>query len=390
MSCRGITCILDLDGTLTSTPHKAHGKYLPLTESPCLEPVIKYLEADGRLAVVSTAGKRMWRQFFEPVQATLQHLYKRDASFVGRIIFGSYTSAVIYYSDGPEQKLVEDVSYRLEFKTTMDPAKVPAVLDLLRSVIIKIFDTMARDKTYLPALSKKYSGVFGELLKRREELGAEQFNAEVLTMENVLKHGKYLVETHDALLDSQYVVGQESNNIIAHLNILGVPMARFGDIFPPELCDMLAKDFGVSARAQPNSVAIAVDGLDKGTFMRFVLANCNNDKKAYLKGVNPNATFSGGDIPQSVDAPLAMYPPVRFVSVCTKLLTAEERAQLAAPIVEIGGEEDGTAKFLATLVHNADEWKSSMMTSEQIVAKTFQQLKSAPFSGAAAASVSKH
>jgi hypothetical protein len=314
MSCAGITLILDVDGTLTPTPHKAHGMYLPLTESPCLAPVIEFLKQDGRLCACSTAGKRLWTQIYQPLIPTLTELHRRDPAFKGRLMFGSYTGATLYSSDGPQQMLVEDEEYRLENKTTMDPKKVPGALDLLRGVVIKIFDTMASDPTYLPLLSKKYTSVFGNLNEEREEMGKERFDAVCLSMENILLHGRYLSDSNDALLDVQYVVGQEEHAVVAHINVLGVPMARFAQIFTPELCQLLEQTYGISARAQPNSVCLAVDGLDKGTIVRFLLKHAKTKDKAYLlhPAWDPQAAIGGGDIPQSVDAPLSQYPPIRF------------------------------------------------------------------------------
>ncbi|XQJ26082.1 hypothetical protein NXY56_002031 [Leishmania guyanensis] len=73
---RGHWIVADMDGTLTPTPTRAHGKYLTLSHcmqtglgcgahyKSCLPWLRLFLELGGTLCVVSTAGKRMWSQLY--------------------------------------------------------------------------------------------------------------------------------------------------------------------------------------------------------------------------------------------------------------------------------------------------------------------------------------
>lgn len=69
--------VADMDGTLTPTPTRAHGKYLSLSHCmttglgygaryrSCLPWLRFFLERGGSLCVVSTAGIRMWSQLYQ-------------------------------------------------------------------------------------------------------------------------------------------------------------------------------------------------------------------------------------------------------------------------------------------------------------------------------------
>ncbi|KPA77879.1 hypothetical protein ABB37_06673 [Leptomonas pyrrhocoris] len=69
--------VADMDGTLTPTPSRAHGKYLSLSYCvatglgygagyrSCLPWLRFFIERGGSLCVVSTAGKRMWTQIYQ-------------------------------------------------------------------------------------------------------------------------------------------------------------------------------------------------------------------------------------------------------------------------------------------------------------------------------------
>lgn len=62
----------DLDGTLIATPHKAHGRYLPITESPCFTPMVEWLRRGGNVCVVTTADMRVVDQVYRPLQPYLK------------------------------------------------------------------------------------------------------------------------------------------------------------------------------------------------------------------------------------------------------------------------------------------------------------------------------
>lgn len=61
----------DFDGTLTSTPHKAKGKYLPISESPCFDPIKRWLLNGGNLCIITTADTRLIEQLYLPLRKYL-------------------------------------------------------------------------------------------------------------------------------------------------------------------------------------------------------------------------------------------------------------------------------------------------------------------------------
>ncbi|AYU77656.1 hypothetical protein LdCL_160012700 [Leishmania donovani] len=83
---RGHWIVADMDGTLTPTPTRAHGKYLTLSYcmqtglgygaryKSCLPWLRLFLECGGTLCVVSTAGKRMWSQLYPDLAPALFRL----------------------------------------------------------------------------------------------------------------------------------------------------------------------------------------------------------------------------------------------------------------------------------------------------------------------------
>ena len=357
-SCKGIWLLFDLDGTITPSPHKAHGQYLPLTKSSCNEPLQNFMREGGRCCVISTAGKRMWMQIYEPLKQVLKELYDKATNKEeeeGRFVLSAFTGATMYYSSGPEVSLVEDKSYRLTKKTTFAPEHVDAIFKTLREIVIKIFTVAASDPTYVQILSKKYHVVFETLLAAREKEGAEKFNETYLSLPNITQHGLYLKESGDALLDVQIVPGIDEK-IIAHMNVLAVPMARFGEIFTQEVCSTLKSKFGVTARAQPNSVCIATDNLDKSVPIEYMLQEYKT--KNYLREFVPEAAICAGDNVDSVDRPFTGFPQIACISVGTKTLSEDVLRDVnknCRRLVEVGGEEDGTAKFLVELVAQAQK-----------------------------------
>lgn len=101
----------DLDGTLIATPHKAQGRYLPITQSPCYEPVKKWLGNGGNVCIVTTADVRVIEQVYHPLRPFLkpQAEYVAEAAATiakdktapprrsGCLLLSLYTGAVLYW-----------------------------------------------------------------------------------------------------------------------------------------------------------------------------------------------------------------------------------------------------------------------------------------------------
>lgn len=98
----------DLDGTLIATPHKAHGRYLPITQSPCYEPIKKWLGNGGNVCIVTTADVRVIEQVYHPLRPFLktQAAYVAEVEAAGKsatprrsgcLLLSVYTGAVLYW-----------------------------------------------------------------------------------------------------------------------------------------------------------------------------------------------------------------------------------------------------------------------------------------------------
>ncbi|KEG14128.1 hypothetical protein DQ04_00611150 [Trypanosoma grayi] len=106
MQLSGAWLLADLDGTLISTPHKAHGQYLSLEQSPCLDAIRRWLLNGGNVCVVTTADKRVLGQLYTPLKPIL-----RDAAGRGRcgeLLLSLYTGAVLYRCTADGVEIVRD------------------------------------------------------------------------------------------------------------------------------------------------------------------------------------------------------------------------------------------------------------------------------------------
>ncbi|CBZ30050.1 conserved hypothetical protein [Leishmania mexicana MHOM/GT/2001/U1103] len=108
--------LTDLDGTLIPTPHKANGRYLPITRSPCFEPIKQWLSSDGNVCIVTTADLRAIDQVYYPLRSFLKTYqeYVNEAAAAGTplatvdgmtaqpprrgcLLLSLYTGAVLYW-----------------------------------------------------------------------------------------------------------------------------------------------------------------------------------------------------------------------------------------------------------------------------------------------------
>ncbi|GET91998.1 hypothetical protein, conserved [Leishmania tarentolae] len=106
----------DLDGTLIATPHKANGRYLPITRSPCFEPIKQWLRSGGNVCIVTTADLRAIDQVYYPLRSFLKTYqeYADEASAAGApletvsgvttqpprrscLLLSLYTGAILYW-----------------------------------------------------------------------------------------------------------------------------------------------------------------------------------------------------------------------------------------------------------------------------------------------------
>lgn len=357
--------VCDMDGTLTPTPTKSHGEYKSLSHSPCLVPLRHFMARGGNLCVVSTAGRRMWRQVFDELKDVMFSAATKGGGAPGRLAFCGFSGAAFFMSDAATQSMKEVVEFRhtaLKYSTHKFDSAVPPsttisaqhlaeieadCMNVVKSFIHAAADEIDRrdsgealeTKPLIEHLSAKYHEPYFNLFKLRKELGAERFTNEILSPDNIRLHGRFIEKTHDALVDLQWIPGVEPKEYI-QLSVLGIPMAHFDRFFTPEIVEDLKRRFSMYAKRQPNSAVVAKMGVDKTLCVEWL--------KHHVEGFTLDKAIAFGDIPVSVDKPLAMYGPagMPFISLSTTPATNPPEVD---PRLQVGDEEVGCAAFLRTL-----------------------------------------
>jgi len=341
--------VMDMDGTVLPTPSKAGGQYRPLSESPCEAPLKTWLRRGGNLAVVSTAGRRMWRQVHEVLKPATLHAPgdANDSSIApGRLVIGGFSGAALFVNDPRTGNMVEDPDYRSEAVpdgTCPTAQQLGDLIDVACTMIKTFLLAALRDDTLIPTLSKKYHAPYARLLEQLEARGEEAFFSEVLTRDVMLKHGAVLSETNDALVDVQ-TIPHSDPVAAAQVTVLGIPMKRFHEFFTPELVETL-EDAGLHVKSQPNSVCIVRSGVDKATFVRWM---CLHGHRYSATGApfSLRHAIAFGDNPAVVDRPLTIFPDMAFVSLAPDRTKDPEGSH----IIHVGNEEVGCANFLRQMI----------------------------------------
>jgi hypothetical protein len=185
---RGCWLLTDLDGTLVSTPHKAHGQYLSVAEGPCFGALQKWLAWGGNICVITTADRRVFQQVHVPLQSNTktvdESVPSREAE--GQLLLSMCTGAVLYQSTPagvclepsylafPHTNLGEPIPLS---SSPEPPATAATCLDrqrcqALHDIMIDIFLHYARDVLFeVPealesqsCLSKRYRLMWSKLL----------------------------------------------------------------------------------------------------------------------------------------------------------------------------------------------------------------------------------
>ncbi|KAI5691826.1 hypothetical protein MNV84_02213 [Leishmania braziliensis] len=557
---RGHWIVADMDGTLTPTPTRAHGKYLTLSHcmqtglgcgahyKSCLPWLRLFLELGGNLCVVSTAGKRMWSQLYPDLAPALFRL-RAAATAAGAAAAGGndapsgpsppigsldapgtlylcgFTGAALFRSrpweavwsdmdrlhphwrvpsaphpsrfdeDERLQKgetavavaevppsgvaLEEWTEYREQGVTpgtadsqatssgavsrvaTIDAATCMLAMDEGRQALVRFFEhssyvcghDAARAKDFFAAcLSTKYHSVFADLLHqllaeahvttRRGGDGASGAHtgtphvcfaaSKVLSSAALTKHGFFLRETGDALVDVQSVPRADGtvadDAAVAQVIVMGIPMRFSNHVFPAtdsspfnsspatsrdwHCCPQCAaagagarqrlEAAGLELKSQPNSVCLHRRGVDKATCVRWLLAQ--HERHQLLFKLSQALAF--GDMPESVDAPLTAFPPMQFISLSPQDDAAARLANIGRAAVagstsadETGGQGERQQQpppsgYLSDGAHymfhvGGEEEGTGLFLEELLVSCTSEQQQSAASSSTAAADATR-
>lgn len=359
--------VADMDGTLVGLPgFVAKGKYKAptLAESPCLQPLCRWLRAGGRLLVVTSDDGD------GPVRRVLQHL---PPELLPRVLFSTSDGAALFHcTQGGD--LVEAAGYGTDYCLKSDATYLQAVYDIARKMHIAFFRDLSADPDLLASLDDTlrsgYDGVLRAIAKG--ETSVEQ----AVTHETMLLPGRVksfgtLVTRKQAGPSSHWVkipddkpVGGGGGTRPAELPV-GWTDARWADFERsccPDLiapltsvtllgmprhvseryCNLVAKDLEelnlVASRA-PNSVWIKRPGVDKGVPVRWLL------QAFAAEGLTAHDIVAFGDMPLGNDAPLASFGTagMPFISV------GADPPSEAALGFHVGRNERGMAAVVSLL-----------------------------------------
>lgn len=321
----------------------------------------------------------------------------------------------------PSVALEEWADYRVSGQTTLSDVDERVAVEEGRAAIIRFFehasavsghDIHRASAFFTRCLSAKYHCVYTDMLR---EMLAETGTApstsptahgepvcfadtEPMKREYLTTHGYFLKETHDALLDSQRVPRADgtvaADAPVAQVVVMGVPMAAFPLIFQrrapaasdgtgeAEVLRCCPKCFarsmtltdgaatepagiarlearGLAVKRQPNSVCIHKESVDKGTCVRWLVDHGAELGGCEGEGFSLHRALSFGDVPATVDRPLAEFPPMRMISVsplpndgCASPAALERLVE--GGMLHVGGEEEGTAVFLDYLLDDCE------------------------------------
>jgi hypothetical protein len=336
--------VVDMDGTIVPTPSKAGGHYEPLTTSPCYAPLRSWIRHGGNLCVVSTAGRRMFTQVYEPLKDDL--LPTPEYPRPGRLIISGYNAASMFASEA-DGTLVENADYRhlaVEGGTCIPRECIPEFKALFTERFRRLFEIASHDPTFISALSKKYHEPYSRLVALRKEMGAQRFNAEILTDATLTTPGAVLKSPKNSMLGMLSIPGTEA---VAQVSMLGVPSSRFDELFGDAHIENLAR-LGLAIHRQPNSVVICRSAVTKGTCVNWL------QRHSETYGFDVANAIAIGDAPITVDRVLLQFPGMPFVSVSP---TPDDDPLDRPHLVRVGGEEVGCARMLTALVSAV--WASS-------------------------------
>lgn len=110
---QGYWLVSDLDGTLLPTPSKAGGRYCSFTDCAtqwgtrhrsCLPALQHFLQHGGSLCILTTAGRRVWKQVYNDLAPALfpedddEVLTRAETASPGRLLICGFTGAALFRS----------------------------------------------------------------------------------------------------------------------------------------------------------------------------------------------------------------------------------------------------------------------------------------------------
>jgi hypothetical protein len=371
--CHGLYLVADMDGTLTPTPTKSGGFQTAINNAPTFEPIQRFLHEGGKLVVETNAGTYPFNQIYKPLIPTLREVYAKYQE-AGAITMFPFSGAGLYTYVPELEQMKEDPQFartgrrdtilanqpqqqEVDLSTGIPEEHADELMEEIRQVMLKVFELMDEDPTYLPLLSKKYRDAMpNTIIRLRRELGKERFEKEVATLENLKVYGKFLVKSNDPMIDLQRV----SSGALVQINILGTAMARFDSLFYPQLRQKLRERMSIHIKRQPNSTTISKDLVNKGLPVQYLAKQYQREtdlidvktgeKLKFCWDFELKNAIAAGDHPMFTDYPLTQHAPMPFLSLALKRAPELPEWPYKTKMLHVGGEEEGTAKFVNTWV----------------------------------------
>lgn len=354
--------VADMDGTLVGQPGFKEGKYRTptLAESPCFEPVCRWLRSGGGLLLVtSDDGNGPFRRIVKHIPAELRH----------RVLLSTSDGAALFTlgTDG-EPTLVEGYGHGLRLPA--DSTYLDEVYEVAKAIYISFFQALAADPQALETFDDNHKSAYSRLIDRVQR--GEVTYEEALAAENLIKpagvrHRATMLWRTQAgpwSLWSKHGEGTEweqlcSRHLVAPFTsivLLGFPK-RFSEPHVLSVQQQLDR-LGLVASRAPNSVWLKRPGANKGVPVRWLeeqeLGFCIRDAVAL------------GDNPCGNDGPLAEFQGhgMPFISVGN-----DSKWQG----LQTGGLEHGSAAVIEQLA-TALEQEAERARNEQRAPHSFRSL----------------
>ena len=362
--------VADMDSTLIE---KGPGTYPTLAESPCLQPLLTWLERGGfLLCVTSDDGHRPFKHLWEQLPCKFRKSQQ--------VVLSTSDGAAMFRGDPATGDPVEEAAFTATLAEVADPGGEVAV-GTARDMLVSFFHGLLLDRTPLDLLPERRAAGFRKVLdkvERGESAGGAEASdssraklAAIFTPDNLFRPGimggrgtmlwRNQPGPMDAWVRTPKPEGVQENDWNFHDALFDPPKtARFTNLFIMGMPKAVSGPYileaaprleaaGLEASAAPNSVCIKPCGVSKALPVEFLAGNVEGENYGFALA----SAVAFGDNPAGNDGPLAEFVDrgMPFVSVAASL----EDTPLGLQGMHAGGLEGGTASVIARLNEALEE-----------------------------------
>jgi hypothetical protein len=320
--------VADMDNTLLD---KAPGSYPTLEESPCREPLNRWLELGGHLlCVTSDDGYRPFTHFWDAIDVK----FRRK----GQVLLSTAGGATIFRGNdaGDAEEMMD--YWEEAGRGLPHPEKTTTLAcSMLRDFLLDALES----PTLLSLLDERRRREYELILKQhptKESLEKVLTDENMLSMSKLLKRGSLIWRNqagpHNMWVRRQDVAQFEKTPRYTNVFVLGFPKAVSLPYIAKYSKDL--QELGILASPAPNSVCLSNKYIDKGTPIKWLDQLANHP-------FSIEQAVGIGDCPLGNDYPLTCFKRqgMPFVN-CGKYPTEFDSFFL-------GNFERGTSKFIQNL-----------------------------------------